>query len=246
MMKQVVTIISFIMLFLSEGFGETASSEYVVLLHGLARSKSSMAKLESHLSDKGYSVLNIAYPSRSKTIEELAGEVIPKAIERCRNNGAKKIHFVTHSMGGIVVRYYLKHYALPELGRVVMLSPPNRGSEVVDKLGQTFIFKWINGPAGQQLGTGNDNLPKKLGAVDFDLGIITGDRSINPFLSLIIPGTDDGKVSVNNAKVEGMRDYIVIHATHPFIMKNRQAIEQAIHFLKFGKFQKSVSIEPNG
>lgn len=115
MMKQVVIIISFILLFLSEGFGETAPSEYVILLHGLARSKSSMAKLESHLSDEGYSVLNIAYPSRSKTIEELAGEVIPKAIERCRNNGAKKIHFVTHSMGGIVVRYYLKHYALPEL-----------------------------------------------------------------------------------------------------------------------------------
>lgn len=127
-----------------------------------------------------------------------------------------------------------------------MLSPPNRGSEVVDKIGRTFIFKWINGPASQQLGTDNDNLPKKLGAVDFDLGIITGDRSINPFLSLIIPGTDDGKVSVNNAKVEGMRDYIVIHATHPFIMKNRQAIKQAIHFLKFGKFQKSVSIEPSG
>lgn len=246
MMRQVVTIIIFIMLFLSEGFGETAPPEYVVLLHGLARSKSSMAKLESHLSAKGYSVLNIEYPSRSKTIEELAGEVIPKAIERCRNNGAKKIHFVTHSMGGILVRYYLKHYALSEIGRVVMLSPPNRGSEVVDKLGQTFIFKWINGPAGQQLGTDNDNLPKKLGAVDFDLGIITGDRSINPFLSLIIPGTDDGKVSVNNAKVEGMRDYIVIHATHPFIMKNRQAIKQAIHFLKFGKFQKSVSIEPSG
>lgn len=117
---------------------------------------------------------------------------------------------------------------------------------MVDKLGQTFIFKWINGPAGQQLGTDNDNLPKKLGAVDFDLGIIAGDRSINLFLSMIIPGTDDGKVSVNNAKVEGMRDYIVIHATHPFIMKNRQAIKQAIHFLKFGKFQKSVSTEPGG
>jgi len=135
---------------------------------------------------------------------------------------------------------------MPDLGRVVMLSPPNGGSEVVDKLGQTFIFKWINGPAGQQLGTGNDDLPKKLGGVGFDLGIITGDRSINLLLSLVIPGADDGKVSVKSAKVKGMRDFIVIHATHPFIMKNRQAIEQTIHFLEFGKFHKGVSAESGG
>lgn len=216
-------------------------SEFVILLHGLARSKSSMAKIESRLSAEGYSVINLDYPSRSQTIEETANTILPKAIESCRNAGAKRIHFVTHSMGGIIVRYYLKHHEMQDLGRIVMLSPPNGGSEVVDKLGQTFIFKWLNGPAGQQLGTGEDSLPRQLGDVDYDVGIITGDRSINPIFSLIIPGVDDGTISVKSAKVKGMKDFIVIHATHPFIMKNSHAIEHMISFLRSGSFKKRSS-----
>jgi triacylglycerol lipase len=139
-------------------------------------------------------------------------------------------------MGGILVRYYLKENRIPELGRVVMLSPPNGGSEVVDKLGGTFLFKWMNGPAGQQLGTGENSIPKQLGPVDFDLGIITGDRSINLILSCLIPGSDDGKVSIENAKVKGMKDFRVIHASHPFIMKNKEAMSQVVSFLKTGHF----------
>ena len=211
-------------------------SEFVILLHGLARSNSSMTKIESRLSAEGYRVINLDYPSRHKTIEEIANTILPQIIEFCRQSGATKIHFVTHSMGGIIVRYYLKHHEMQDLGRVVMLSPPNGGSEVADKLGWTFIFKWLNGPAGQQLGTGENSLPRQLGDVDYDLGIIAGDRSINPILSLIIPGVDDGKVAVESAKVKGMRDFVVIHATHPFIMKNRRAIEHTISFIKFGHF----------
>jgi hypothetical protein len=212
--------------------------EYVVLLHGLARTQKSMTKMEKRLYDEGFGVLNIGYPSRSKTIEELAEEIIPNSVTLCREKGAQTIHFVTHSLGGIIVRYYLKHHHIPELGRVVMLSPPNGGSEVVDKFRQNFIFKWLNGPAGQQLGTGKDSLPKKLGSVAFELGVIAGDRSINLFLSLVIPGTDDGKVSVTNAKVDGMKDFIIINSSHPFIMKNRHAIKQTIAFLRQGEFKR--------
>jgi len=146
-------------------------------------------------------------------------------------------------MGGIIVRYYLKYNQIPDLGRVVMLSPPNRGSEVVDKFGQTLLFKWLNGPAGQQLGTGENSLPNRLGDVTFDVGIITGDRTINLILSQIIPGVDDGKVSVKNAKLKGMKDFIIIHATHPFIMKNPKAIEQTLSFLRTGKFSLFDSID---
>jgi hypothetical protein len=195
-----------------------------------------MEKLEECLLENGYGVLNLDYPSRSKSIQEIAHEIIPIAIASCREKGAKKIHFVTHSMGGIVVRYFLRHSKMPDLGRVVMMSPPNGGSTVVDEFKDNFIFKWINGPAGRQLGTDNESIPKKLGPVNFELGIITGDRSVNPLLSLIIPGNDDGKVSVESTKVEGMKDFIVIHATHPFIMKNEQAIEKTLSFLKFGSF----------
>jgi len=212
------------------------STQWVILLHGLARTKSSMTKMENHLKRAGYSVLNLGYPSRDKTIQHLVKDHLVPAIHQCLLQGAQKIHFVTHSMGGILVRYFLKKNRLNELGHVVMLSPPNAGSEVVDTFKSFFIFKWLNGPSGQQLGTTPDALPIVLGEVNFHPGIITGDRSINLILSWIIPGPDDGKVSVARAKVKGMADFRVIHATHPFIMKNASAISLTLHFLKHGCF----------
>jgi len=212
--------------------------ECVVLLHGLARTESSLLKLERHLRNKDFCTGNIGYPSRVKTIQELSVDAIPLAIEHCRKLNASRIHFVTHSMGGILVRYYLEHNEVPNLGRVVMLSPPNSGSEVVDKLKDTRIFKWINGPAGEQLGTGPGSLPKSLGTPNYEVGIITGDRSINPILSLLIPGRDDGKVSVENAKLRGMKDFLVVHKTHPFIMNDEQVLRQVTAFIKNGLFYR--------
>lgn len=214
--------------------------ESVVLLHGLARTRSSMGLLEKRLGTEGYAVVNMDYPSRAKSIEALAITVIPSALEQCRKQKADRIHFVTHSMGGILVRYYLKQTPINGLGRVVMLAPPNKGSEVIDKWGNFFLFRWLNGPAGRQLGTGPKSLPRALGKVDFDLGVIAGDRSVNPILSLIIPGKDDGKVAVRNAGVEGMRDFIVVHASHPFIMRDDEAIDLTVRYLKTGRFRASA------
>ncbi len=149
---------------------------------------------------------------------------------------AAKINFVTHSLGGILVRSYLARHSIPELGRVVMLAPPNQGSEVVDKLGRLFLFKWINGPAGNELGTDATSMPNKLGPANFPVGIIAGDRSINWINSLLIPGSDDGKVSIERTKLAGMSDHLVIHTTHPFIMQNREVIRQTIQFLRTGGF----------
>lgn len=216
----------------------SGGSECVILLHGLARTENSLAKLERHLEVQGFYVVNIGYPSRKKKIETLALETITEARSRCKSAGATKIHFVTHSMGGILVRYYLEHNKIPELGRVVMLSPPNQGSEVVDRLKGTQIFKWINGPSGQQLGTDKSALPVSLGAPKYEVGIITGDRSINPLLSLLIPGVDDGKVSVENAKLEGMKDFLIVHKTHPFIMNDDDVLRQVTFFIENGVFDK--------
>jgi len=224
--------------FIDTSIGHCNESNHVILLHGLARTKRSMSKLEKYLVNNGYNVLNFGYDSRDKTIEELADDIFPEAVELCRKKGAKKIHFITHSMGGILVRYWLKSNKINELGRVVMLSPPNGGSEIVDLLKNNIIFKWLNGPAGQQLGTDINSIPNKLGKINFEAGIITGDFSINLILSLIIPGDDDGKVSVKNAMVYGMKDFLVIHSSHPFIMKNDRAISESVHFLKYGVFSK--------
>jgi triacylglycerol lipase len=211
--------------------------EYVILLHGLCRTSRSMIPMQQALSQAGYNVVNVDYPSRSATVEDLSEAAIGKAVGDCERAGAVKIDFVTHSLGGILVRSYLSRHAVPALGRVVMLGPPNRGSEVVDKLGRFWLFKKINGPAGNELGTGPDSTPNKLGPANFCAGIIAGSRSINWINSLLIPGADDGKVSVERTKLDGMADHIVIPASHPFIMRDRAAISQALSFLKTGRFE---------
>jgi len=215
-----------------------AKKECVILLHGLARSRSSLEKMEIALKKTGYSVVNVDYPSRHYAIEILSRQYVSQAVEQCHSTSANQIHFVTHSMGGILVRYYLAHNQLNILGRVVMLSPPNKGSEIVDKLADFPGFYAFNGPAGQQLETTETSLPNQLKPIDYPVGIITGNRSINLILSLLIPGDDDGKVSIENAKLAGMTDFLVVPHTHPMIMRSNLVIRQTMHFLQQEIFQK--------
>jgi hypothetical protein len=211
------------------------AAECVVLLHGLARSSRSMRKLEKALVEQEYEVINLDYPSTKFPIEHLAEHSLHKTLQtHCIG---QTVHFVTHSMGGILLRYYLTRYPMPQLGRVVMLSPPNQGSEVVDRLGGLFLFNWLNGPAGQQLGTSPDDLPKRLGPVNFELGVITGNRTINPILSMLISGDDDGKVSIENARIEGMCAFKVVPRSHPLIMRDKKVIADILLFLRIGSFQ---------
>jgi triacylglycerol lipase len=195
-----------------------------------------MTKLASALTAEGYDVINVGYASTKAPINTLADEAIGPALVEAKIRQAARVHFVTHSMGGILIRQYLKVRPIERLGRVVMLGPPNQGSEIVDLLGDSRIFSAINGPAGRQLGTKPDSLPNRLGPVDFDLGVIAGDRSINWINSLLIAGADDGKVSVERTKVTGMKAHLVIHATHPYLMRNSRAIRETVHFLREGRF----------
>ncbi|MEI9864004.1 MAG: alpha/beta fold hydrolase [Limisphaerales bacterium] len=215
------------------------NKEYVILLHGLCRSGRSMIPMGQALTQAGYKVVNMDYPSRSASIEKLSDDSIGSAVSDCQRSGATAIHFVTHSLGGILVRSYLARHTIPNLGRVVMLGPPNQGSEVVDKLGSFWLFKKVNGPAGNELGTDKNSTPNRLGPANFCVGVIAGDRSINWINSLMISGSDDGKVSVERTRLAGMADHIVIHVTHPFMMCHRTAIRQTIHFLRMGQFQRA-------
>lgn len=208
----------------------------VILLHGLARSSASMDRMQDALEREGFQTCNINYPSTDYPVDVLAVDYILPEIRKCTGNRDLPLNFVTHSMGGIIVRYLANKEPVSRIGRVVMLSPPNRGSEVVDVLGDTWLFDWINGPAGEELGTDNNSLPLQLGPADFELGIITGNKSINLINSAMIDGADDGKVSVENAKLEGMNDFLVLPLTHPFIMKDEVSIRQTIHFLHHGSF----------
>jgi triacylglycerol lipase len=213
--------------------------ECVILLHGMARTTSSMHDLETYLSGKGYKTVNLAYPSTSESIERIAAVYLPRAIAQCKDGPVDKIHFVTHSLGGIIVRQYLQTNSLPEGSRLVMLAPPNQGTEVVDHLKDFFVYQWIHGPSGQELGTDPASTPNRLKPINIEVGIIAGDMTLNPILSSLIPGPDDGKVSVERAKLREMTDFLVVPSTHTFIMKNPDVLAQVDHFLVHGKFDHS-------
>jgi triacylglycerol lipase len=213
-----------------------APEECVILLHGLARTSYSMVPLEEALQERLYAVANIDYPSREQPIESLAPEAIGRGLAACRSCDAKVIHFVTHSMGGILVRQYLAGNTIPELGRVVMLAPPNQGSEVVDRFSTMPGYKSVNGPAGYQLGTGPGSVPILLGPVTYPVGVIAGTESVNFILSTAFSDANDGKVSVERTRVEGMSDFMTVEASHPFIMRNDEAILHVLTFLEFGRF----------
>jgi pimeloyl-ACP methyl ester carboxylesterase len=213
------------------------AQDCVVLLHGLSRSYRAMRPMAEALNEAGFATVNVDYPSRSAPIETLAPTVIGEGVARCRELGFERIHFVTHSLGGILLRYQHAGEPISELRRVVMLGPPNQGSELVDVGADLPLFGAVASAAGEQLGTGPDSLPQSLGPVDFDLGVVAGTRTANPFASLLLPNPDDGKVSLARTKVGGMKDFIAVERSHAFMMRSRDVIESTIAFLRTGCFR---------
>lgn len=213
--------------------------ECVVLLHGMGRTHHSLDDMQDQLTKAGFHTVNYGYPSRKKDIESIARDYVPVALDKCQQFTPTAVHFVTHSLGGIVLRMAIQQNRPENLGRVVMLSPPNRGSSLVDTLKDWWFYEWINGPAGQQLSTSADSVPNKLGRVDYPVGIITGDRHafFDAWFSSKIPGEDDGKVSVERAKVDGMSSFLVVHESHPFIMNDEYVQRETVYFLKHGTFK---------
>jgi len=219
------------------------STECVVLLHGLNRSWRTMGKFAGSLQQDGFSTANVDYPSSKESIEVLAPKVVHEGLRQCRQTGATSIHFVTHSLGGILLRYAQSQEPIPDLGRVVMLGPPNQGSEVIDKMRDWPGVTIIAGIAGLQLGTDAEGIPAQLGPVDFELGVIAGTGSTNPMMSAMLPEEDDGKVTVARTQVEGMDDFKIVTNSHFAMMKSDDVIADTTRFLRTGSFGETAAAE---
>jgi len=219
---------------------EAEKKECVIVLHGLGRTHNSMNQVEQALLKEGYFVWNESYPSRLAPIQILSAKAIENGLDYCKNTKATKYHFVTHSLGGILIRHYLQSNSIDNLEKIVMLGPPNQGSEVADKLKDNYLYQQYTGPAGQEIGTDENSLPNRLKPIPGTIGIIAGSFSSDPWFSPIIPGEDDGKVSVMRTRLKEMNDFIVVSSGHTFMMHDHSVIEQIIYFLSNGKFDHSI------
>jgi pimeloyl-ACP methyl ester carboxylesterase len=216
------------------------SDDCVVLIHGLNRSWRAMQPMAEALREAGFSTANVDYPSQAGTIDVLAPMAVNTGLAECRQAGAQRIHFVTHSIGGILLRYAHESSPIPDLGRVVMLAPPNHGSEVIDVTRDWPTSGLFAGAAGLQLGTDSDSIPTQLGPVDFELGVIAGTGSINFVMSAMLPGPNDGKVSVASTRIEGMDDFLIVDHSHHYITESEDVIQSTTRFLQEGFFVEST------
>jgi triacylglycerol lipase len=232
---------------------ELRKADTVVLLHGLGLGGWAMARLERSLRAAGYRTVNLTYPSRSRPIEQLAAEWLPAQLRSRGVAIAPRFHFVTHSMGGIVLRAWLREEQrknggrLPAgLGRVVMLAPPNQGSAVADRLRRFPPFRWFTGVNGIRLGTGADSLPRALGPwpTGIELGVIAGDRTLNPLFSAWLDGVNDGKVSVASTRLAGLRDHLVLPHSHTWLQWRADTARAVGRFLQHGSFSPPTPALP--
>ncbi len=215
-----------------------SGKDTVVLLHGLGLGSWAMKRMEWALEKDGYEVLNLSYPSRTMPLEELSGPWLSRTLDGAKVAEAGQLHFVTHSMGGIILRAWLRDHHPANLGRVVMLAPPNQGSLLVDRIGAWKSFRVFTGVNGRRLGTGSDSFPMGLGpwTADAPLGIIAGNRKLIPGLSRWAGAESDGKVSVASTRLDGMTDHLVLPHSHTWIQYRKPVINRIRTFLQNGRF----------
>ena len=213
----------------------------VIYLHGIGRSSRSLAPILKAMPGHGYVHIPMEYPSTRVTLEQSAGYLhsVIKSL-----TAVSKISFVVHSMGGLVVRRYLKDHHDQRLHRMVMLGTPNNGAELADMLRQNFFFRKIYGPAGQELISDPTGTIRSLPTPPFEFGIIAGGRGDDRGFNRLLPGDDDGTVTVASARLAGASDYLRIPKIHTFLMSDATAIAAVQHFLEHGRFFADRDPEP--
>lgn len=194
-----------------------------------------MRKLARTLRKSGFEVLNLTYPSRRHSLDQLS-DFLHKELTKHHAANYGKMHFVGFSMGGLLTRAYLHKYQPKNLGRVVMLATPNKGSEIADRVQDWRLYKYFTGPAGGQLTTNQQALDFRDYQLPCEFGVLAGNLCLELIFSRWLPKPNDGKVAVENTKLEGMKEHKVIRSSHELFPTNRRVIRHTLNFLKEGTF----------
>ena len=239
--------LSFSLMLLLAGTAPAAAAEpdCVVLLHGIGMQGYVMKRIETALTAAGYRVVNVSYPSRAMPFEEIAGEYLPAQLRENDVARAPHLHFITHSMGSLIVRKLLHDARPANLGRVVMIGPPNHGSTAADEASSYTLLRDYIGENLGRLGTGENSIVRTLGPADFDVGIIAGEVALNPVFGAVLAGKNDGAVTVESARLEGMRDFIVVPYSHTVMLWRDEVIAQALAYLRDGHFRHETADAPD-
>jgi pimeloyl-ACP methyl ester carboxylesterase len=212
---------------------KAGDNEWVVLLHGLLRNPGSMEKIERALMACGYHVVNFGYPSTRESIMDSADRL---NAEMKKLPPGATVHFVTHSMGAIVVRYYLANYQAIPPARFVMIAPPNRGSSLARGLLRFSLFRWIFGRAGEEVAQVPRSLVSSLPAPRCEFGVIAGGLGNTVGLNPLIDGDDDGTVTVEETRLEGMKDFVQVKGQHSLLLLQQRVVDNVLAFLQTGRF----------
>lgn len=211
------------------------SGRAVIFVHGMGRSSKSWPALAKRVEEEGHLVVAFDYPSTRCSITESA-EYLAKVIESLE--GVEEIDFVVHSMGGLVVRAYLKTHQDARLRRMVMLGVPNLGAEMADRVVGIPLYQWICGPGGCELVTDPNGLIASLPTPEFEFAIIAGGRGTLDGYNLLIPGDDDGTVTVASTRLPGATDFLMVEGPmHSFLMFNDEVIDATMRFLETGRLR---------
>jgi triacylglycerol lipase len=141
-----------------------------------------------------------------------------------------------------LLRQYLDGNQIAELQRVVMLGPPNKGSQLADYVQSLEYLQPLTPQAVAQLGTDDASIPLQLGEVDFDLGVIAG----TAWQAALLPGfpneVSDGTVAVSETWVKGMQDFLEVPVSHTFLMWKPEVLAQVVYSLQHGVFDHNGAV----
>lgn len=220
---------------------EPMKGKCIVLIHGIMRDSKGFSRFQKEFQNQGYTVVPFEYPSTRIKIEKSAKflQYMLQSLE-----GIDEVNFIVHSMGGLLVRAWSANHTDPRIKRMVMLGTPNTGADLANLFRRGPIFRLFLGPAGQQLVSDPESTISNLPKPPMEFAVIAGGRSDKKGYNILIPGDDDGIVSVESTRLPGAADFDIVPCIHTFLVSHPGIYERCLRFLKTGCLHEDGTPHP--